>query len=406
MRVGYAVEEWSVAMFDTYPADLKNDLALRWRRVRLSISEAGADGLLVASNVNIFYLSGRVFMGYIYLPVEGNPLFLVRRPSGMRGERVSALGKPEEILARLSDYGIAPPARLMLEGDDLPFSEWTRLSLCFKEATLINGSTLLRHCRAIKTPYEEMLMCRTGRRHAEVVAGFPALYKPGMTDQEWAVEMYHLMLRSGSLGLFRIAGRTMEAFMGTVLAGDNGGAVSPYDFALGGRGLSDSLPVGQCGMELQPGMAVMADVAANFHGYMTDCTRTFAIGRTSPMAEKAHQVSIEIVSELTAALTPGAHCADLHTLAMERAERAGLADFFMGLERKARFVGHGTGIVINELPVISARSTDILKAGMCIALEPKFVIPGAGAVGIEDTVLVTERGGINLTPCSTALVEV
>ena len=64
----------------------------------------------------------------------------------------------------------------------------------------------------------------------------------------------------------------------------------------------------------------------------------------------------------------------------------------MGHRQKAGFVGHGVGIEVNELPVIAPRSRDILAAGNTIALEPKFVIPGVGAVGIENTYAVTDSG--------------
>ena len=193
--------------------------------------------------------------------------------------------------------------------------------------------------------------------------------------------------------------------MGTVLAGDNGGAVSPYDFALGGAGLHPSLPVGQSGVAMKEGMSVMVDIAGNFYGYLTDCTRTFAVGRLAEKAVFAHQVSINICDAVAAAGKPGARCEDLYNLALKMAADAGLADCFMGAAQKAKFIGHGTGLVINEQPVLGARSKDVLEAGMCIALEPKFVIPGTGAVGIEDTFLVTASGMEVLTPCDRELVS-
>jgi Xaa-Pro aminopeptidase len=76
----------------------------------------------------------------------------------------------------------------------------------------------------------------------------------------------------------------------------------------------------------------------------------------------------------------------------------------MGAQQKAKFVGHGTGIVINELPILGARSKDIMAEGMTIALEPKFVIPGTGAVGVEDTLLVTANGMENLTPAPSDII--
>jgi len=147
----------------------------------------------------------------------------------------------------------------------------------------------------------------------------------------------------------------------------------------------------------------MVDIAGNFYGYLTDCTRTFAIGRLAPRAVEAHCRSIEIQQAVAAAGVPGARCEDLYALALKMAEDAGFADCFMGLAQKAKFIGHGTGLVINEQPVLGARSKETLQEGMCIALEPKFVIPGTGAVGVEDTFLVTPAGMENLTPCDPSM---
>ena len=390
-------------MFTGYTPELTDDLKLRWSRLQARVRQAGADALVVGTNVNLLYLSGRIFMGYAYLPAEGAPWFFVRRPCGLTGPNVFEIRKPEQIAEILAGAGVALPKTLLLEGDDLTFSEYTRLGAVFAGAAVSNGSGLLRQCRAVKTPYEIRIMKKTGSRHADVVMRFASVYESGMTDQAWSIEMFRLMLQAGNLGLFRIAGGSMEGFMGTILAGDNGGAVSPYDFALGGAGLHPSLPVGQSGVLLKEGMAVMVDIAGNFYGYLTDCTRTFAVGKLAPKACDAHQVSIDIQRALAAAGVPGARCADLYALALKMAEDAGLADCFMGLAQKAKFVGHGTGLVINEQPVLGARSKEVLEAGMCIALEPKFVIPGTGAVGVEDTFLVTPSGMENLTACDPAI---
>lgn len=40
----------------------------------------------------------------------------------------------------------------------------------------------------------------------------------------------------------------------------------------------------------------------------------------------------------------------------------------------------------------------MLEAGMVLAVEPKFVIPGTGAVGLENTYIVTPAGLENITP--------
>ena len=66
----------------------------------------GADALLIAANVNLFYAAGRVFMGFVYLPAEGTPWFFVRRPVGLCGDTVADVRKPEQIPELLRKAGM------------------------------------------------------------------------------------------------------------------------------------------------------------------------------------------------------------------------------------------------------------------------------------------------------------
>jgi len=76
----------------------------------------------------------------------------------------------------------------------------------------------------------------------------------------------------------------------------------------------------------------------------------------------------------------------------------------MGTKQQAKFIGHGVGLEINEPPVLTARSKEVLEAGMAIALEPKFVLPGIGAVGIENTYIVHDERLEKVTLCEEELV--
>ncbi|MDA3926830.1 MAG: Xaa-Pro peptidase family protein [Kiritimatiellae bacterium] len=392
-------------MFQVDDQVLMEDLKLRCSKVQSAMADCGLDAILISTNLNNLYLSGRIFAGFTYLQVEGKPLFFLKRQAGFTGDNVYEIRKPEQIPEILMELGLSLPGCVGLESGAVSHSSWLRLSALFPGAILKDCSALLAEARAVKTPYEITLMKKTGSRHAAVINQFPSVYEPGMTDQQWMTEMVGLMLKAGSLGIFRVAGESMEAFMGTLLAGDNGGAVSPYDFAMGGAGMHPSYPVGQCGIKLEQGMAVMADIAANFYGYLTDCSRIFSVGRLAQRALDAHSLSIDIHNAIAAKGVPGTACEDLYNSARNMAEQAGFADCFMGGAHKARFVGHGTGLVINEQPVLGARSKSILQEGMCVALEPKFYIAGTGAVGPEDTYLVTAKGLQCLTSSSREIVE-
>lgn len=182
----------------------------------------------------------------------------------------------------------------------------------------------------------------------------------------------------------------MELFMGNILVGDNADSPTPYDFAMGGAGVDASLPVGASGELIAEGKTVMVDACGNFNGYMTDQTRCFCLGTVSDIAQKAHRVSIDINHRI-AQFGEGTPAKALYEMACAMVEENGLLDYFMGYSQKAGFIGHGLGIEINEAPVLAPRSKDVLQAGNVVAVEPKFVIPGVGAVGIENTYIVRQN---------------
>ena len=193
--------------------------------------------------------------------------------------------------------------------------------------------------------------------------------------------------------------------MGNVICGDNADSPTPYDFAMGGAGLNCSIPVGANGTLIRPGMTVMVDMCGNFTGYMTDMTRVYSVGEVSELAAKAHRCSIEIHRAISRAGKSGTPAADLYQLAVTMAREDGLEDYFMGHRQKAGFVGHGIGIEINEGPVLAPRSKDVLTESMVFALEPKFVIPGVGAVGIENSFAVRKEGLEKLTLCEEKILS-
>ena len=291
----------------------------------------------------------------------------------------------------------------MLEGDEMSHGDWMRLQACFAGVELMNGTNDLRKVRSIKTDYEVSLIRSSAEAHVRAYKRIPDVYRPGMTDNAFSIEIERLMRLEGNLGLFRTFG-DMEAFMGSILTGENASVASPYDFALGGAG-TVSNPIGAAGLELLPGKSIMIDMAGNFTGYLDDLTRTFSIGKLTEQAYKAHQVSIDIQQRLMEEMKEGAVCEDLWELSLKMATDAGLADCYMGTTQQAKFVGHGVGIVINELPVIATRSRDLLKANMTVAIEPKFVIEGVGAVGVEDTFLIEKNGCERLTKLDYDIVD-
>ena len=384
---------------------MENELELKWRRIQQAMRQEEADGCLLTMNMNLYYVSGQVFNGYFYLPAEGRPYWFVKRLTVPETNQVHVIRKPEQMPELFRDLNLAMPRKLLLEEDELSYNECIRLQHVFRAEATGNASALIRHIRMIKTPWEIEQMRISARRHEAVYREIPACYRPGMRDVELQIEIEKRMRMHGSLGYFRAFGSNMDIFMGSLLAGENAGEPSPFDFALGGKGIHASGPLGANWTLLREGTTVMADMSGNYTAYQTDMTRVFSIGKLPDRAYRVHRVALEIQARMERTAKPGVSCAELYRDALAMAGQEGLKDCFMGTHLQAKFVGHGVGLEINELPVLTTRSKDILQPGMTFAFEPKFVLAGIGAVGIENTFLVTDSGVEKMTLLDENIIE-
>lgn len=382
------------------------ELKQRRDKIRVLMAQQGIDAALFTCNVNLIYTYGQVVSGYLYLPLNDSARLFIKRPNNIEGEHIRPIRKPEQLPDLLTELGLPLPQRLMLEGDELSFNEYRRLAACFPSAEVLPcGSALVRQARSVKTELEIELFRRSGLAHAKAYAQIPSVYRPGMTDRELSIEIERLMRLEGNLGIFRVFGQSMEIFMGSLLAGDNAAAPSPYDFALGGEGMDPALPGGANNTLLQEGQSLMVDLGGNFYGYMGDMSRVFSIGRLPQQAYDAHQLCLDIQDAIADMARPGVVCEDLYNKAIDMVTRAGMADYFMGVGQKAKFIGHGIGLEINEAPVIAPRMKQELEPGMVFALEPKIVLPGVGPVGIENSWAVGAEGLEKLTICEESIIE-
>ena len=324
---------------------LQPELKFRRDKIRSLMALQGIDAALITCNTNLIYTYGCVVSGYLYLPLHSPALLFFKRPNNITGEHSFPIRKPEQIVDLLKENGLPMPTKLMLEGDELPYTEYCRLASLFPETEVVNGTPLIRQARSVKTPVEIEMLRRSGIAHAKAYEQIPSVYRPGMTDIEFSIEIERLMRLQGCLGIFRVFGRSMEIFMGSVLTGDNAGYPSPYDFAL------------------------------------------------------------DIQEKIASIARPGVSCEQLYDTAIQIATEAGFRDKFMGTNQQAKFIGHGIGLEINEAPVLAPRMKQELEPDMVFALEPKIVLPGVGPVGIENSWVVTNEGIEKLTNCREEIIE-
>lgn len=382
----------------------KTEADKRLQRLQQIIPTMQAEACIITSSVNQYWLTGFIFDGYILVYASGDPLLFVKRPSGLSGDNVIPIRKPEQIPGLLQEAGLQVPKRVLLESEVISFNAALRLQAALEMPEVENISTAIRKIRSVKSEYELNQIRKSAAIHKNVYDLIPSLYRKGMTDLALQIEIERQMRLHGSMGIFRSYGENMDIYMGSILAGDNAQAASPFDYALGGAGITPLLPLGANGTKLLPGTTLMVDMAGNYRPYMDDMTRTYVIEHAPDVAYKAHQVSLEIVRAIEETTKAGVPCAELWHLAEKIVKENKLEACFMGTAQQAKFVGHGVGLEINEPPVLTPRSKEVLESGIAFALEPKFVLPGIGAVGIENTYIVHDDRLEKVTLCEESLV--
>ena len=215
------------------------------------------------------------------------------------------------------------------------------------------------------------------------------------------------MLReAGHQGQLRFRGFNQEMHYGQVLAGPSGAVPGYSDSPLCGPGPNPVLGKGPNGHVLTAGDPVIVDLVGGHDGYLADQTRTFSVGPLADDLRAAHDVAAEILRAVEQQLRPGSTPSSLFDLAERMAGEAGLGEHFMGHgSGRVRFLGHGVGMEIDEMPVLAPGFDAPLEPGHVVAIEPKFVFPGRGAVGIENMYAVTADGYETITTAPEELIE-
>jgi Xaa-Pro aminopeptidase len=137
-------------------------------------------------------------------------------------------------------------------------------------------------------------------------------------------------------------------------------------------------------------------------GCYADMTRTFVVGDAPDELLRYHELSLRALERVQTSVRAGATGRELHGIACEPYEQAGLptqrtkAGGEVLDEGFYHSLGHGVGLEVHEAPLLG-RAPDVLVAGDVVAVEPGCYRPGFGGCRLEDLVYVTDGGGEVLT---------
>ena len=130
----------------------------------------------------------------------------------------------------------------------------------------------------------------------------------------------------------------------------------------------------------------MIDCGILYRGYVSDITRTFALGEVEPELRRIHDVVLEANRAGREACRPGASAESVDRAARAVTQQAGYAEHFI------HRTGHGIGLEVHEPPYIAEGNAALLKPGMTFTVEPGIYLQGRGGVRIEDNVAIATEG--------------
>ncbi len=380
----------------------KEEISARIKALQARLAGAGISAAFIVQNADLFYFAGSIQQGVLVVPAESEPVYFVRKAferavAETAVEHVERIASPRDIPAYFAKKGIVLRS-LGFELDVMPVAAFNRFASVFPDAKAVDVSMDVREIRAVKGPSEIEALRGCGRMLSGLLTGARYEIRPGITETALGGLLQGKAIAAGHTTITRMRAWNQEVGLGCVISGPDGALPSYADFPTAGKGSSPYVPVGQGDRIFARNEPIIVDLMWAQDGYLADMARTYVCGKLPDKLAMAHEMAVKVMRNIESAIRPGAVAGDLYEIGLEMASHSPFADNFMGPPGyNVRFIGHGVGIESDEIPFIAKGAKTVLAAGMVFALEPKFVFPSEGAVGLENSYLVTETGFEKLT---------
>lgn len=372
------------------------------------LHEAAVDAALLHSPHDIFYFTGTKQPANLVIPSRAGsePRLFVRRARDFVEAEIGDLGFPvawladgpsfHEVATWLRQLGYER-GRLGTAEDRLSVSMFRALGRALPTWETCDVAKLILGQRMVKDEREIALMRQACALYGAAHEAILATARPGVSELEVSIAIFASLRRAGQEEFIPM--RRPDALLpasGIFVSGENLWRISGHAYTVTGVGISASTRLGASRRRIQAGDLLVCDIATQLRGYHGDTARTYVVGEPSSAQRLMYDACRQVYAATIAAARPGITAAELYDTARAAAAATGYAEYFMGYPGKqGAYIGHATGVEQDEPPVLGPRVPTTLQPGMTLAIEPKFIRPGFGAIDLEDTWLVT-RDGVEL----------
>jgi len=350
----------------------------RIANLRTVMSSRNIDAVWIVSPENRYYFSGfRGSAGNLLLTLDQCFLFTDFRyteQAAAQAPLFEIVQHKQNMLPLLCEYiKKLSGARIGFEQEKATAGEYLEFRRALPAAELVSFDQAIDELRMIKDETEIECIRQGEAICDQAFSHILKFIRPGVSELDIGLELEFFMRRAGAEGI-----------------------KANHVIASGER---SALPHGQAtSRTLKAGDFVTMDYGARVNGYYSDFTRTVVIGQPSVEQRDIYRIVKEAQAAALAAIGPGKVCAEMDEVARSIIRQAGFGDCF------GHSLGHSIGLAVHEKPVMRSTDKSVLKPGVVISVEPGIYVPGFGGVRIEDLIVITADGFVNLTGATKELI--
>jgi Xaa-Pro aminopeptidase len=335
-------------------------------KLQRQLAREKIDGLLVTDLTNVRYLTGFVSSA-AKLIVSEEGCVLITDSRYIEAARTNVTfaevyrttkDAKNDLRSLLKKYNVR---RLGFESSNVSYSQYRRLKGYMSERRLRPRTDMVERLRMIKDAGEIRAIRRAIRLAEKSFRHIRRLLKSGVREKYIGVK----------LELFARANGADKLAFDPIIAFGRGSAIPHYH--TGGKKL--------CGRNM-----VLVDWGVTVGGYSSDLTRTLLSHSMTDREKAIYAVVLEAQHKAIEKIRPGVSLGLIDRTARDHISKYGYGDAF------SHSLGHGIGLNVHEIPVVSSKSKMRCRKGMVMTVEPGIYIPGWGGVRIEDDILVTGKG--------------
>jgi Xaa-Pro aminopeptidase len=381
----------------------------RIQALRSAMAEESIEAAILLYSRDILYYAG-VSVPSILLITPRTARLYVRRAYEFAREDstiddVVRDGSLRTVPEQLRSEGLGRSA-IGLELDVIPAELFFKIRDELPGAAFKNLSPLIISQRIVKDDEELGLVRVSASMTDKAQRRALDAIREGISEVEMAAEIEAELRRNKHEGI--LVNRRFDAYTmyGMIGSGDSLTRFAGFAKVASGVGLSRAMRISAGNRIMKRGDLVMIDITGCYHGYITDVTRPYVIGRASERQLDVFKELSKIEDEILSSIRPGVPVAEIYRKGIEAASRTKYAQYFMGYDEKGPFVGHGLGLELDEPPILGPDDPTIVKENMTLAVEINTIIPDFGTIKLEDSFIVKPDGVELLSTIERRLFEV